>query len=430
MLFAKYLLLFTGIGLLLGAAGILIHDLYVIFKSRREQETSAREDTSPFPAATVTLEFLRRRTAGRLAAAALAPLLLGLGITVIPSGEAAVRISQVSGTLPGTLYPGVHWIVPLMEHVETFSIRDHVFTTTAGEDPKRKGESLRVQSKEGLTIGLAVAVRYRLDPSKLAHIQMDLPRPVEAELVPPVVASVFREITPNYMVREIFATRREEVRKAAATAIVNKLGADGLVVKEVMLRDVQLPTEYAKGMEGLLLKEQENERMSVELELKQKMVRSAELEAAAQKAREVKAAEAQAQVTVLQAKAQADAMQHTLPLKEKQIQQSRLEAEARKEATVKNAEAMAQAKVIDSRAELDRRKLMSEAEEYNIRRVAEANSERMKLEAEVLKQNPLLIQKIIAERLSDKVQIMMVPNDGKFFFANDVLKGLHPAAVQ
>jgi len=44
------------------------------------------------------------------------------------------------------------------------------------------------------------------------------------------------------------------------------------------------------------------------------------------------------------------------------------------------------------------------------------------LEARVLKDNPLLIQKIIAERLSDKVQIMMVPTDGKFFFANDVLK--------
>jgi hypothetical protein len=48
----------------------------------------------------------------------------------------------------------------------------------------------------------------------------------------------------------------------------------------------------------------------------------------------------------------------------------------------------------------------------------------MKLEAGVLTQNPLLIQKIIAEKLSDKVQIMMVPNDGKFFFANDVLKGM------
>jgi hypothetical protein len=40
----------------------------------------------------------------------------------------------------------------------------------------------------------------------------------------------------------------------------------------------------------------------------------------------------------------------------------------------------------------------------------------------VLKQNPLLIQKIIAERLSDKVQIMMAPMDGKFFFANEVLR--------
>ena len=62
--------------------------------------------------------------------------------------------------------------------------------------------------------------------------------------------------------------------------------------------------------------------MSVELEVKQKMVRQAELEAEALKVREIKAAEGQAQITVLQAKAQADAMQHTLPLKEKQIQQS------------------------------------------------------------------------------------------------------------
>ena len=91
---------------------------------------------------------------------------------------------------------------------------------------------------------------------------------------------------------------------------------------------------------------------------------------------------------------------------------------------MKNAEAMAEAKVIDSKAEQEKRKLMSESDEYHIRRVASADAERMRLEASVLKENPLLIQKIIAEKLSDKVQIMMVPNDGKFFFANDVLKGM------
>jgi len=137
----------------------------------------------------------------------------------------------------------------------------------------------------------------------------------------------------------------------------------------------------------------------------------------------VKQAEGEAQIVVISAKAQADAMQHTLPLKEKQIQQTRLEAEARKESTVKNAEALAQAKVIDSRAELEKRKLMAEAEANRIRVTAAADSERLKTEAAALKENPLLIQKIIAERLSDKVQVMMVPMDGKFFFANDVLRG-------
>jgi len=32
------------------------------------------------------------------------------------------------------------------------------------------------------------------------------------------------------------------------------------------------------------------------------------------------------------------------------------------------------------------------------------------------------VQLTVAQRLSDRVQIMMVPNDGKFFFTNDVLK--------
>ena len=44
-----------------------------------------------------------------------------------------------------------------------------------------------------------------------------------------------------------------------------------------------------------------------------------------------------------------------------------------------------------------------------------------------MKQNPLLINKIVAERLSDKLQIMMVPADGKFFFANDVLRSMNMA---
>ena len=44
------------------------------------------------------------------------------------------------------------------------------------------------------------------------------------------------------------------------------------------------------------MKEQESERLTIELDVKQKMVRQAELEAEADKAREVTAAEAKAAV--------------------------------------------------------------------------------------------------------------------------------------
>jgi hypothetical protein len=136
---------------------------------------------------------------------------------------------------------------------------------------------------------------------------------------------------------------------------------------------------------------------------------------------------------VLQAKSEADAMQYTLPLKQKQIEQTKLEAQARKEATLQNADAAAQAKIIDSKAEIERQKNLADAEANRIRVTADAeanrirvtaaaDAERMKFEASVLKQNPMLIQKIIAERLSDKLQIMMVPIDGKNFFANDVMQ--------
>jgi len=97
--------------------------------------------------------------------------------------------------------------------------------------------------------------------------------------IPPIVASVWRELVPNYTVRDVFSAKREEVRQRAAGMITQKLAADGIVVKEVMLRDIQLPEEYAKGLETLLLKEQENDRMGVETELKQKQVRISELEA-------------------------------------------------------------------------------------------------------------------------------------------------------
>lgn len=432
MLAIQYLLYGLAAAALVAAAAVLLFDVYLMAEYRRRL-TFAYDEPLPIPRP------IRWKPSAQLVAVALVIALMASSIAVVPSGMAGVRVSQLSGTQPGTLYPGVHFVKPLIETIALYDVRDQLYSTSAdlsrrsektAEKPtptgREKAEPFVVQAKEGLPIGLAVTVRYKLDARRLDFIHNTLPEPIESEVVPPVIGSVFRGIVPQYTVRDVFSTQREHIREAAAQQITQKLASDGIVVKEVIVREVQLPPEYAKGLENLLLKEQENDQLAVQTEIQQKQVRISELQAEAQRVQEVKRAEGAAQVRVLQAKGESDAMQYTLPLKQKQIEQSRLEAEARKEATIKNAEAAAQAKVIDSKAELQRRTLLADAEANRIRVTAVADAERMRSEAAVLKQTPLLINKIIAERLSDKVQIMMVPADGKYFFASDVLRGQLP----
>src|SRR5437016_8815134 len=424
MVALKWLLMIVGAGLFGSAGALVAYDVYLSAQLRRLLSRNKTDESGAEVGTLARRPFrpVRWRLALQLTTAGALLLLITESFAVVPDGAAGVRVSEFWGARPGTLYPGVHLITPLVDSIAIYDTREQVYSSLAAENPKQKGDLLTVQAREGLNIGLAVSVRYRLDPKRLDSIHTNLPQPVGEQVVAPVISTIYRQLAPNYVTREIFATKREECRTKAAEAIAARLASDGILVREVLLRDLQLPEEYAKGLEGLLLKEQQNEQLGTEQEIKQKEVKIAELEAEAQKSREVKQAEAQAQVRVLQAKAEADAMQYTLPLKQKQIEQTKLEAQARKEATLENAEAAAQAKIIDSKAEVERQKNLADAEANRIRVTAAADAERMKYEASVLKQNPMLIQKIIAERLSDKLQIMMVPIDGKNFFATDVMR--------
>ena len=426
MLLLKNLLLLAAIGAFLAAVGRVAWNLYWLLDHRRRQARGEQNLTPPEPVYVRGPLFL--------GVAGIFMLLASQSLMVVPAGMGGVRVSQLSGTKPGTLYPGGHLINPLTDDVVLYDLRERTYSTEAvrtAPPPAKPGETLpetphpegmTVQTKEGLNVGLAVTVRYQLDPKRLSEIHSHLPQPLEKEVVTPVIASSFRDLAPNYMVRDIYSVKREEIRREAAENITKRLADDGVIVKEVLLRDIQLPPEYAQGLEALLLKEQESDRMGVEQEIKAKEVKIRELQAEADKAQQVKQAEGEAAVRVLQAKAESDAMQYTLPLKQKQIEQSKLEAEARKESTIKNAEAAAEAKVIDSKAETERRGLLAEAEAKRIRLTAAADAERMAGEAKVLRSNPLLINKIMAEKLSDKIQIMMVPADGKFFLS-DMMRG-------
>src|SRR6266481_5781695 len=144
LLLFKYLLMITGYGLLGWGLAITFNNLYKVVQYHRQLRSGVPENQPEKPQLSWT-------TAKWALLGAWLPIILASGIVVVPSGMAGIRVSQTSGTRPGTLYPGVHLVMPMVDSVALYDTRDQVLTTST---PKavadKKAEPFFVQSKEGL----------------------------------------------------------------------------------------------------------------------------------------------------------------------------------------------------------------------------------------------------------------------------------------
>src|SRR6185295_3730744 len=252
-------------------------------------------------------------------------------ITQIGRGEIGVRVNRITGAA-SEWRDGSVLVVPGLHEMHLYSLRDRTYQP----EKIRQAEGLApLQSVEGLSLGVDLAVRYALDPAQVSAISKRLPDDIDAEIVEPAVQGVIYKIFARYTVREIFSTKRVEIQQAIETELKARLAEDGIVLRTVHVGKVDLPADYRRGMEGLLAEELAAEKMRYTLDLKDKRVKETELEGEAEKVRREKSAEAAGREQIIAARSQEEAMKHVLPFKQRQIEQSRLEAEAAKTTRVK-----------------------------------------------------------------------------------------------
>lgn len=330
----------------------------------------------------------------------------------VERGEVALRINQLTG---GTaeVHEGAVLVVPGLHELRRFSLRDQIYRPAGAESAEGAAP---FQTVEGLSIGVDVSVRYALDPARIGSMARALPEDIGGQVVEPAVQGVLYKTLARYMVREIFSTKRQEIKEAIEAELKPLLDKDGIKLQQVLVGKVDLPPDYKAGMEKLLAEELATEKMRYTLELKEKQVKQTELEAQADKARREKAAEAAGEEQIIAARAQAEAMKHVLPFKQKQIEQRRLEAEAEKIARIKSAEAAAQARQIEATGEAESRRKLADAEAYRQERMGKVASAQLARDGALIQKNPLLIQKALADKLSDKISVIIAPppSDGGF----------------
>jgi regulator of protease activity HflC (stomatin/prohibitin superfamily) len=182
-------------------------------------------------------------------------------------------------------------------------------------------------------------------------------------------ASIYR-VLAQYTIRQAFSSARGEIERAIEKELRERLAADGVVIGAVFFGNVELPPEYKQGMQALLAEEM-----------------------------------------------QAEKMRFTLDLREKQVREAELVAEAAQVTRLKQAETEAQARRIEANGEADSRRKLAEAEAYRLEVTGKAASEQLAREGTVVSRNPLPIQKAFADKLSDKVQVIIAPPQAGFVAA-------------
>lgn len=352
-------------------------------------------------------------------------LVVARPIRSIPAGTAAVRVNRLTGGM-AILDEGWAFSLPGIHEFRTYPLHDQVYRPV---DAAKASGAGAFQSVEGLSVGIDVSVRWALDPARMSQAARLRPEQLEHDLVQPTVDGALHRAFAQHTVREIFATSRAPIQKGLEDELRASLGAEGIVIKAVAIGGIDLPAQYKSGLESLLSEELLSEKMRYTLELKTQAIKQTELEAEADKVRREKAAEAAGAEQIIAAKSQAEAMQHVLPLKEKEIEQKRLEAEAAKVVRIKEAEGNADARRIEAGGEADSRRKLADSDAYRLDVTGKATTEQMAREAALLKGNPLLIQKTLADKLSDKISVIIAPPNTNGFFASNLLGGGPPAAA-
>jgi prohibitin 1 len=180
-------------------------------------------------------------------------ILLFNSVTRVATGH--VGVLTLFGRVTGeTLGEGMHLINPLKTNnemsIQTQSIK----------------ESASVPSSEGLMMSLDTSLIYHLNPDRAAEVFQKTGFDYENRFVEPTLRSAIREATASHSANALYTGEREMVGKQILDQLTSQLNQRGLVVENVLLRDIQLPATLRASIEAKQQAEQEALAMNFRLQ--------------------------------------------------------------------------------------------------------------------------------------------------------------------
>ncbi|MEZ5285092.1 MAG: SPFH domain-containing protein [Vicinamibacterales bacterium] len=96
-------------------------------------------------------------------------------------------------------------------------------------------------SSEGLIITLEASMLHRLDPSRAAEVYQQIGPGYSDVMVTPNFRSVMRAVTAAHTANALYSEAREQVAQQMVEQLRRALEPRGIIVENVLLRDIALP---------------------------------------------------------------------------------------------------------------------------------------------------------------------------------------------
>jgi len=194
-------------------------------------------------------------------------ILLLSSVTKVPTGH--VGVLTLFGRVTGeVLSEGIHLINPLKTNNE-MSIQTQTIK-----------ESASVPSSEGLVMNLDTSLIYHLNPDKAAGVFQKIGADYEAVVIEPTLRAAIREATASHTANALYTGEREMVAKQISDQLTAALNQRGLIVENVLLRDIQLPQTLKSSIEAKQQAEQEALAMNFRLQKEKQEAERKRIEAA------------------------------------------------------------------------------------------------------------------------------------------------------
>ena len=201
-------------------------------------------------------------------------MLLVVGIILASSATSCVKTGHVGvvsvfGRVTGrTLSEGIHIVNPLA-NVTEMSIKTQEIK-----------EKAAVPSKEGLIMGLEASVLYHLDPAQAATVYQQIGPKFAEVLLIPTFRSAIRAITAGNTAASLYSDGREGIANQILEDVRRQVAARGIIVENVLLRDLQLPESLKHAIEAKQQAQQEAQRMEFVLQREKQEAERKRVEAA------------------------------------------------------------------------------------------------------------------------------------------------------